>query len=215
MSTLQRFLCILAVPCSALSMMAQTGLHFVPFSFDSYTGRGTNCMAFGLDRDVNAHGSISFEVQYGFRLFDMNEASYQQSYYQGWSVDYTQSSKFVGFQYRSSYLFEDGSGPTPYLSVLVGVRSAKLELSDINVYGVYYNDPVPNWARENTETIMVFPVGLRFGYRSPLDGYTGDVYFGIAQQFGKDPWSAPYLDKKDQLAGFTFHVGYAFGIGWD
>jgi len=187
----------------------------VPFSYDTYTARGTNCMSFGLDRDVNAHSSVAVDIQYGFRLFDMEEASYQQFSYQAMGGSFTQNTSFVGFQYRSSYLFDDARESTPYVSVLVGVRSAKMVVSDLNVYSLDYNDPIPIWARETSERIMVFPVGLRFGYRSPLDGYTGDVYFGIAQQFGNDPWAAPFIDQKDQLAGFTFNVGYAFGFGWD
>ena len=110
--------------------------------------------------------------------------------------------------------FKEADEPTPYLSILVGVRSAKMVISDVNLYSLDYYDPIPSWAKESTERIMVFPVGLRFGYRSPLDGYAGDVFFGIAHQIGKEPWTTPYLEDEDQLAGFTFHVGYAFGVGW-
>lgn len=214
MKNFNQVLCTLSVVCTALPMLAQTGLHFVPLSYDTFTKHGTNCMALGLDRDVNRHSSISFEVQYGFRLFNRGVPQPQQGSYQNASVDYTADPSFIGFQYRSSYLFNEADDATPYLSVLVGVRSAKMVVSNVNVYSSSYNYPDPNWARETTERITVFPVGLRFGYRSPLDGYAGDIFFGIVHQFGKQPWAAPFLDPKDQLAGFTIHLGYAIGMGW-
>lgn len=214
MSLFLRILCNLACFCAALPVVAQTGLHFVPFSYDTFSKRGSNCMAFGVDRDVNDHSSIALDVQFGFRLFDRESMSYQQANYQGLDFNYSSNSSWIGFQYRSSYLFNDADDATPYISVLVGVRTAKMVVSDVDVYSSYYGDPVPSWARESTEQIMVFPVGLRFGYRSPLDGYAGDIYFGIAQQLGRDPWAAPFIPDKDQLAGFTFHVGYSYGVGW-
>ncbi|HRH69528.1 MAG TPA: hypothetical protein PLB89_08490 [Flavobacteriales bacterium] len=214
MNTVQRILCTITVTCALVPVLAQTGLHFVPFSYDTFTKRGTNCMAFGLDRDVNEHSSIAFDVQFGFRLFSGDEVEYQQGNYQGTTVDYAADPSFIGFQYRSSYLFKEADEPTPYLSVLVGVRSTKMVVSDVVLYGLDYNDPIPSWAKESSERIMVFPVGLRFGYRSPLYGYAGDVYFGIAHQIGKDLWTTPFLEDEDQLSGFTFHVGYSFGVGW-
>lgn len=214
MSLLQRLVFGLALSWAALPAIAQTGLHVVPFSYDAFTKRGSNCMAVGVDRDVNDHSSIALDVQFGFRLFDQESMQYQQASYQGQDIGYSARSKWIGAQYRSSYLFNDADDASPYISVLVGVRSATMVVSDVNVYSANYGDPVPSWAKESTEQILVFPVGLRFGYRSPLDGYAGDIYFGIAQQLGHDPWAAPFIPAKDQLAGFTFNVGYSYGVGW-
>lgn len=214
MSTLNRFVITLAFSVAAWPLLAQTGILFVPFSYDAYTKRGTNSMSIGLCHDVNEHASIAFDVQLGFRLFDKETLGYLQSTYQEQSIDYAINPSFVGFQYRSSYHFRETDEASPYLSVTVGVRSAKLVVSDIYVYNDYGSDDPPSWARPSTEKQMMFPVGLRFGYRSPLDGFVGDIFFGVAKQFGTEPWSAPFILPEDQLAGVSFQVGYAFGGGW-
>jgi len=191
----------------------QTSIHH-----ERLTGRhGLNWMA-GLAFDPSSRTSIGLDV-IGHLNVMADENFSEQSSYEGFNVSYAVTRKVIGMQYRSSYfLRDDNSGA--YLGTYIGFRQFSREVLIQDIYSNttgFWSGTAPSWARPSRTTTMLFPVGMRLGFRSEMDGWYGDLYLGLGYQIGhgKEATVAPYLAEKDKLKGFSFQIGYSAGIGWN
>ncbi len=196
--------------------MAQWGIQ-AAIHHERMTGRhGLHWMA-GFGFDASDRTSIGLDLV-GHLSFEPSESYVEDVIYNGYNVSYSLSRNVIGLQYRSTYfLRNDNSGA--YLGPYLGFRRFDREVLVLNTYSnsVGLGSSVdPSWARTYRTTAMLFPVGMRFGIRSEMDGWYGDLYVGLGLQLGsvKETNAAPFLDEKDELKGFSFQVGYAIGMGW-
>lgn len=215
MSLLYRFSFLLAI-LSGQVAVAQWGIQATMLHHEQMTGRHGLHWTVGFAHDVSERSSIGIDVIGHLNLLGDENFS-EQLVHDGYSVDYSVNRKVFGAQYRSTFfLGRDNSGL--YLGPYLGFRSISRPITLIYAYSTDYNNyETPAWARSSTTSAMIFPVGLRFGFRSEMDGYFGDIYVGIGSQLGKgkEEKVPVYLADKDKLKGFSFQVGYSVGIGWD
>lgn len=206
----ERLIFLLSALSVAASALSQTGIRATILHFEQQTPRLQTCWLLGLDRDVSERTSIGLDV---IGHLNWTGSSIGVDFrYAGDTGSYFLVRKSVGLQYRSTFFLADRNSGA-YIGTQVGFRTITRELEPVVFTS---NGDIPSWALPRTIKDMVFPIGLRLGLRSEMDGWYGDVYAVVGTQLGKGsaPALAPYLDAKDQLAGFTFQVGYAVGVGW-
>lgn len=212
--------CILLLAClwCAEGGMAQWGVHGTLLHHERMTGRHGLHWLVGISHDASDRTTIGLDLIGHANLMGTEDYTEQNSYL-GYDLGYSFDRKVIGMQYRSTYfLSNDNAGA--YLGTYVGFRmvSRRIELDyaySVNNSG--FNQALPAWARSASTEATLFPAGLRFGFRSEMDGYFADAYVGLGYQFGTGSGTvAPaYLAEKDQLKGFSFQVGYTVGMGWD
>jgi hypothetical protein len=188
---------------------AQSGIRFSFLNFESITKRWNSTALIGYDRDLNDRLSIGIDLVKSFRFEpEGNTRTYEIG---GMEVNYNLATSYIGFQYRCSY-FYSGSG---YVATTVGFRSVDMALKGYTANytpGGFY-ETVP--FRESDAT-MLFPLGLRLGFRSDMDGYFGDIHVGIGTLLGNKDLlkNSKLLDKRDGIATLWLQAGYTMGIGW-
>lgn len=204
--------CLLLAGATSWPLMAQWGVRFTALHYETVQRRGNWNVMLGLDHDLNDRISIGLDFTRSINLFGEVEA--EQTSYDGYLVDYSMDRKVTGLTYRSHYFFSDNDdGAAFYLGPFIGWRKVELDISPVAYNNYLGNDPT--WARREVASSTLFPVGMRFGFRSALDGYSGDIHVSVGTQLGdKEIVGAPYLIKKDELSGLFLQFGYTIGIGW-
>jgi hypothetical protein len=193
---------------SGMVLQAQHGVRFTVLDFEVLTRKWSTNLLVGYDHDLNDRLALGIDVVKSIRFdpdLQSNEATNGDIY-----SYYTLGTKNWGLQYRSLYFFS-GSG---YLASTVGVRSLTMELNGYTMDNSNYNYEQTNFKESTSATI--FPLGLRLGFRSELDGYYGDIYVGIGTVLGnKDVLkNTAYIDKKEGITSLWINAGYVLGIGW-
>lgn len=214
MSLLCRFSFLFAILGSHVAV-AQWGIQGTFLHHEQMTGRHGLHWTVGFAHDVSERSSIGLDVIGHLNPVGDDNFS-EQHQYGGYTVDYRVNRKVFGAQYRSTFfLVRDNSGL--YLGPYLGFRSISRPITFTYAYSSDYSTSEPAWGRSSTTRALIFPVGLRLGFRSELDGYFGDIYVGIGSQLGngKEKNVPVYLADKDKLKGFSFQVGYSVGIGWE
>ncbi|MCB0763646.1 MAG: hypothetical protein R2815_07580 [Flavobacteriales bacterium] len=209
---MKRLLTLALLAALGAPSMAQWGLRATILHFETPAPRGTWNFLAGLDHDLNDRMAVGLDFTVAFNLFGEPEA--EQGEYEGYLVDYALQRKVMGLTYRSCYFFSDNdNGASAYVGPFIGFRRITYDLAPYVT--TFYGLDQPAWARPVSEETIVFPVGMRFGFRGALDGYSGDIYVGVGTTLGdKDMPNAPYLLKKDRLGGLFLQAGYSYGIGW-
>ncbi len=214
MSLLYRFAFLFVVLGSQVAS-AQWGVQGTIFHHEQMTGRHGLHWTVGFAHDVTDRTSIGIDLIGHLNLMGTDNFT-EQVDYRGYSVDYSANRKVIGAQYRSTFfLANDNSGV--YVGPYLGFRSISRPIVLNYAYPtINNNQSTPAWAVSRTTSAMIFPVGLRLGFRSDLDGYYGDFYVAIGSQLGrgKEEKLPEYVADKDKLKGFSFQVGYTVGIGW-
>ena len=210
---MRRFAILAFMLCGALpAIMAQWGIRATILHFETLTPSGTFSFLAGLDHDLTDRTAMGLDFTMGVDLFGTGAP--EQTEYAGYSVDYILTQKSMGLTYRSMYFFSDNDGGAAfYAGPFVGFRQVTYEV-DPTAYSYNFLDD-PSWSRRETGSTTMFPIGMRMGFRSPLDGYSGDIYVGFGFiAGGADPIKAPYLEDKDRLSRTFLQAGYTVGIGW-
>ena len=199
----------------AQQSIAQWGIRTSFMHYEQQTGRSGLNWTVGVDHDPTDRTSIGLEYIGHLNLFDVDAGQNGNSEYAGYQVDYTITRKVSGLQYRSIYFLSNGGHTGVYLGTYLGFRMITQEAVPF-AYSFYSSLPSPAWERRTTATNTVIPIGLRLGARSEMDGWYHDIYFALGTQLGAGNADVlgPYLEDKDMLKGFSFQVGYAFGVGW-
>src|SRR5690606_21756437 len=128
----------------------------------------------GVDHDPSSRTSIGLDFFLSLNLpLDGVGGVLGQGKYLGYTVDYRLTRQMVGFQYRSMYFLSDNDGVGLYLGPYVGLRVISRETVVEWAYA-----PTPwcgsdyisaAWTEPSTAISLVYPVGMRFGLRFPLD----------------------------------------------
>jgi hypothetical protein len=126
-----------------------------------------------------------------------------------------------GFMYRCEYAFSDNDEFHGYLASTVGMMRVKRDLSISSVYRTssysydYVDPSVIGLSYSQESSGMVFPLGLRFGLRSGLEGFYIDMYTAAGVNLGsKDLGKAPFMKKKEaEMSGTFVQLGIALGFG--
>lgn len=207
---MRRFVFLAFMLCGAQSdSNAQWGIRATILHFETLTPRGTFSFLGGLDHDLTDRTAMGLDFTVGVDLFGTGAST--QTEYAGYSVDYILTQKSMGLTYRSMYFFADNDGGAAfYAGPFIGFRQVTYEVSPTT-----YSYDEPSWSRHETGSTTMFPIGMRMGFRGPLDGFSGDIYVGFGfMAGGSDPVKAPYLDSKDRLSRTILQAGYTMGIGW-
>lgn len=217
MSTFVRAAFFLSLLLGSSIAEAQWGTQATALHYERLTGRNGMNWTAGISRDVSERSTIGIDLIGQLNIFE-SENSYKDVAYAGYMVNYTASRKVIGLQYRSTF-FVGRNNSGFYLGPYVGFRSVSRPIQLQYVYPTSNSGPgpdTPSWARSSTTNAMIFPIGLRMGVRSEMDGFFGDLYMAIGTQVGagNEKKVPEYISEKDELKGFSFQVGYAIGIGW-
>lgn len=170
--------------------------------------RTADGLGFGLDASIDLF-SLSIDGE-GYNLPSIQVGNDRFTYHEkvrDWALIY-----------RSSYYFgrEDGF----YLGTFFGVRGIRQKLTQTSSSYYYSWGSPPSTVVLPTKVDvngLVFPVGVRFGVSSEMDGWFQDLYFQMGTQLGAGPKAinVPELEAAaSKKAGFMFLLGYAFGVGW-
>lgn len=223
MRTLRCIIVLAAWLCTCAAANAQWGFRVAPYHWQTATGAGLtkqHSINLGLDHDLNDRLSIGVEVLIG--LTNNSTSDYydgSSGHYMGYAVDYTMQDRSKGFMYRCEYAFTDNDGFHGYLASTIGFVRVTRDLSVYNVTSpnsYYAQDPSSIGLKSSEENSgMVFPLGLRFGLRSDLEGMYIDMYTGAGVNLGsKELSTAPYLEEKEaNMSGVFLQLGIALGFG--
>ncbi len=192
---------------------AQWGIRGTVIHYERMTPRVQGNWLVGIDRDVSERTSIGLDLIGHLNFLDDGKSG--SAVYDGHHVYYYVVRKSFGLQYRSIFFLSDQARGA-YIGTQVGFRSITRifnpSASPINSG----TGTTPAWDRQTTVQETVIPLSFRLGLRGELDGWFGDLYMAVGTQLGTDRTAslAPYAEARDRLAGFTFQVGYAIGVGW-
>ena len=203
-----RFFLWLATFLLALTSTAQTGIRITIFDAEMITRRGHFNILAGVDGDLTERLSVGLDLTHNFNAFkglDGTAFSVQGS-------DHTLRMKIVGLQYRSIF-FWSGAG---YVGSTIGIRHVTFEYFQFQSYPSL--SPVTM-----SDRALLIPIGLRFGFRSDLENWYGDLYIAAGYNVGsgkrmfdteRSTSDRPWLDTKDTFSIPYLLVGYSNGIGW-
>lgn len=190
---------------------AQWGIHATPLSYEMIAPRGLWNFMGGLDHDISPRNSMALDVNVAIDLFgtegEYREGDETSTTYATYYLD----RKSIGVTYHSMYCFSDNVDPAFHMGPFLGYRKVTYE----NLLTTYATNGGPD-TRLVTSSAALFPVGLRFGYRSALDGFAGGLTASFGVQLGDmDALDQPYLNKGDTPNKFFMAFSYVLGIGWD
>jgi hypothetical protein len=226
MSQRQAILLCCALWCTSVFPQA-SGIRFLFPQLDPiYKNDGSPSAAFGFgyDHDFNDRLSMGFDFTFLGRglLSQTTGNGYNKPFVYGTlEANWVDRRRTFSMVYRTAYSFSDNGSFSPYIGTYVGVRmiGRDIEITDVNDpqnYGYYYG-PYGPFASTYLGKTTVFPVGLRFGLRSALDGIYYDLYGGLGYQLGgnKNLFNRPELASGAfDLKGVIWQVGFAYGVGW-
>lgn len=175
-------------------------------------------LGIGLDRDLGERlsSSVEFTMLYRNLLGDLESADPLEVESQGWTGYFEVQRKGLSFTYRSMYFFNN-SAEGFYWGTAIGVRRVGVDLRLTSALDGNFTSGLSPFRDNYSARCTTFPIGIRFGMRSGLDGGFSDLYLGLGYQSGsgKDLFSAPELQNAElDLAALTWTFGYAYGIGW-
>lgn len=213
-------------PLGAIAAAAQgNGIRFGFAHFEkTLTNDGFAPFGFtlGFDHDLGSHLAFSIEASFPYRdLVDLNAADGNYAdkpvSYDGWSADYASDTHSWSLLYRTNY-FPNGNDGGMYVGEYLGVRRITRHVTIVDQfnsssYSSYYGP-----FRDTYEAgQLVFPIGMRLGWRGALDGWYFDCYFGLGYQLGggDNVFTQPELSGlPERTAGFSYTLGFAYGLGW-
>lgn len=234
---LMRSLLLLVVSACTITRYAQAqdafALRLTPVQLDAVathtTGELPLTTALVLDHNLGSHLAMAFEAGiFWCNITDpADPADIHVTYdlsttdYLSWKAYYIQRLYSWHLLYHTAFFFNGNKDASFYLGSFLGTRWLRNTLAVLSDVPTSYGPDVP--ANSPFSTLykaqqVVFPVGLRIGYRSPLKGFSYDAFLNLGYQFGPhgDFFSRPELQGVNQIAAshFTLMVGYSMGIGW-
>ena len=201
----------LLLAASSFSSFGQWGIHATPLSYEMIAPRGLWNFMGGLDHDISPRNAMALDVNVAIDLFGSDDAYREGDATSNTYANYYLDRKSIGVTYHSMYFFSDNDYPAFHMGPFLGYRKVTYTtlLSTFSNNGDPYSGTV-------TSEAALFPVGIRFGYRSALDGYVGGLTASFGVQLGDmDALDQPYLNKGDTPNKFFMAFSYVLGIGWD
>lgn len=177
-------------------------------------------VGFGYDHQTNT--PVGFSVEFVVPLIDLSgdgsTASRLPVEYQGFTSEYQGNIKGWTLMYHAHY-FLSGTDEGFYMGSFLGVRRVRQQwfLGQVTAPNSYWSNDQGPFAARPEGADLVFPIGVRVGVRGALDGWYQDLYFhaGLQLGAGRLDYREPYLvASAPRTSGFTFGLGYAFGVGW-
>lgn len=209
--------------CSALLGMAQQGnaIHFSPLHFEQvatpydFPPAGFDI---GFDHDLGTNLSMSVAMSFYYRDVLPTSSGLggggNQWTTAGITIDYGADVHQWSLIYRSAY-FPKGNDELIgfYIGDYVGIRGIQRFIDVGSQWG-----RGPYVFRDHYDaSAIVFPIGLRTGWRlGSIDVFFMDFYVTAGYQIngGRAAFAEPELNGiRDGLAGFTYGLGLAYGIG--
>lgn len=216
-----RHLVVAVTVMAPIALAAQANA--VRFIFPEFTSVYSEFSAFrpwigGMGYEHQTRNGLTFGVDAAFTLFDLGSdiGGTRPASYMGYTAEYQVRPRSWAMTYRAVYhLNNDGTGF--YMGSFLGVRQARQQLELEYVLSDYSSDGERYFAQRAEATRTVFPIGIRLGVSGEMDGWYGDLYAQIGYQIGGGDmdFAHPYLaEAAHPLTGFTYTLGYAWGIGW-
>jgi hypothetical protein len=220
--------CTLLLGCvwSLTAFSQANGIRFLFPQLDPiYKNDGAPSAAFGFgyDHDFNDRLSMGVDITFLGRsiLTQTTGNGYNRPIvYGSLQANWIDRRRTFSMVYRTAYSFGDNDSFTPYLGTYIGVRmiGRDLEITDVSdPQSYYYYGQLGPFSPTYLGKATVFPVGLRFGLRSGLDGIYYDLYGGLGYQLGggSSLFNRPELASGPfDLKGVVWQVGFAYGVGW-
>jgi len=213
-----------AIMSAALAHGQANGIRVIVPALESlYSGTPISpFMGFGYDHDFDEHIGMSLEASFlvrGWFRSDIGSNEDDQLEYAGWYAYWQDTRKAWTLSYRTSYFFSGSSSGSAYMGSFIGVRGLKreVEITDQYEQNGWTGSSDGPFASRYSGDAMVFPVGLRFGYRGPLDGSYYDLYGGLGYQLAGGENLIPRAELADgpfTTRTFTWHIGLSYGVGW-
>ncbi|MBX2974460.1 MAG: hypothetical protein KF797_15290 [Flavobacteriales bacterium] len=206
---MKRTVLLLPLLLGVLGTQAQWGIQ-VGGHWERLMPRGLMGGIATVDHDLNDRLGISLDLSIGFGIGSSGSYSYQ-----GYSGNYSLERRSMGFTYRSQFFLSDNDDAAVYIGPFIGFRKLNYTLNPDPYQINGWNTSAPSWVVKQTLSGALFPVGMRMGWRAPLDGFYSELFFTVGTILGdKDHFNIPYLQPKDVVGGVYLQAGYSFGVGW-
>lgn len=171
----------------------------------------------GYEQNIGDRISISAEINSSMgKIYSESYVSVPESYVNQTSgqtfiglKDYSLYVSYVELKYISKYFFRENDDRCGYIASTLGFKKVN--------YG--YADQQENQGDLSLkESKLIFPLGLRLGWRGSIDGWFGDGFVGAGLNIragaeSKDP-VIKVFNKNSTISKIYFTAGYSFGIGW-
>ncbi len=192
---------------SATIVCGQSGIRFTMLDFGTASKRFHPNLLLGFDRDITDRTAFGIDLikSYSFNPEGISDEVSNGTFY----TYYATQVNYWGLQYRSHYFFS-GTG---YIASSIGFRSISIKIAGSTSNYSSYTTSFNSFSR--TASTTTFPIGIRMGFRSDLDGYFGDIHAGIGYNIGGNVnLGNEMLVDTDVISKLWLTVGYALGIGW-
>ncbi len=220
---------VVSLLLSAHLSSAQTGIHVSFLHYEALTPRGTVNFVFGVDKDISPKSGFAIDLNAGyggsnvFRSLNIYSYDYgdngfeRTNYFVGGlylPLQYKSTVSTFGLTYRSYFFVSGQKNAGFYVGPFIGFRYVhqKLITEVLDYYNVNYTT-FPPYSSTTWNKVQV-PLGLRFGLRTGLPGFLGNLFFGVGYQAGNKEPEVKYLIKKDQLSPLFMQFGFSMGGGW-
>jgi hypothetical protein len=209
-------LLVIAFFAPALSLSAQMGLRISPLNYENVEKGANTSFIVGMDMDISDRTAMAADFGFGFDLYGVAQTASETYLYDGYQVTVSPITRTQALTLRSMYFLSDMTSGS-YIATSLGFRTVRLQL-DPSVWDPNgsFGTPLPAWAGSSESKITLTQLGLRFGLRSELEGFYGDLYVGFGVNLGELDGLLPvYLRSSDwALSRAYVQAGYSFGIGW-
>jgi hypothetical protein len=158
----------------------------------------------------------SVDLSGGNTRVEVPVAGQSQNTYYVYSSFHPLTTRIWGMQYRSTFFLADRT----YVGTTLGFRRTTMTVEP-DEYGTW--DPSGALLPSPPRTVghgMTYPLGIRIGFRSDLDGAYSDIYVGIGTRLGRGNHPLqrtifhPHLEDQDRFGPIWLTAGYSLGIGW-
>ncbi|MEZ4757433.1 MAG: hypothetical protein R2817_11455 [Flavobacteriales bacterium] len=171
----------------------------------------------GFDADLSPRSAMGLDYTTRMDVFGAAESNVENLEHLGYQVSVSPLTRSWSIALRSIYFLSDESSGA-YVGPTIGYRSVSLELLPQVWDAGFTGNPNPSWDRRTEHELGYLQLGLRFGFRSELDGFFGDMHIGAGMNLGElepSPGLPSYMDTSEWgLRKMFFQIGYSTGIGW-
>lgn len=171
----------------------------------------------GYEQNVNDRISVSGEINTSLgRVYAASELETSVSVTDpitgDVSTQYYRYEFYVSYlelKYISKYFFRSNDERSGYFASTLGFK---------NINFGYADEYSGAEDIEQKESKLIFPLGVRLGWRGSIDGWFGDGFIGAGINIGagKEPKDAVVkaFNEGSSISKVYFTAGYCFGIGW-
>lgn len=213
---------LLGTAAMVTPMVLNAQNHAIRFILPEFTSVYSGFSAFrpwvgGMGYEHRTRGGLTFGIDAAFTLFDMGSdiGGTRPANFMGHTAQYRVQPRSWAITYRAVY-HVNGDGSGFYIGSFLGMRQARQQLELAYISNDHSGMGYRYFAHRAEADAMVFPIGMRLGISGDMDGWYGDLYAQLGYQIGAGDMDLPRTlsEAAHPLAGFTYTLGYAWGIGW-